>query len=280
MGEAQAAPPARVIRPPRGLGLPPLRDLHEYRGLLYFLAWRELKVRYKQTIAGVLWAVVRPVATIVVFSYFFGNLLGVPSEGEIPYPVYVFAGLLPWNFFAQGLSESSNSLVGSAPMIKKVYFPRVLIPLSVYLTAVVDFLIALLVYELLAAGFGYFPTLRIAATAPLIVLTGLAMSGLGLVLSALAAQYRDVPFAVPFLVQLGFFATPVIYPGAIMPPDLELIYALNPMVGIIDGFRWALIPGLEFPAATLAVSSSVAAGLFIVGLVVFHRLERTFADLL
>lgn len=257
---------------------PPLRlqELWAYRELLYFLVWRDVKVRYKQTALGIAWAVVQPLLTMVVFSLFFGRLARVPSEG-VPYPIFSYAALLPWTFFAQGLLQSANSLVAGANLIRKVYFPRLVIPLSSVLGGVVDFALAFLILLGMMAYYGIRPTgaiLLLPAFLLLTLITGLAA---GFWLSALNVQFRDVRYVVPFLTQLWLFATPIAYSSDLLPQPWRTVYGLNPMVGVVEGFRWALL-GTNPPAPMIAVSAVIAVGLLLTGLAYFRRVERTFAD--
>jgi lipopolysaccharide transport system permease protein len=254
-----------------------LGEVWAYRELLYFLVWREIRVRYKQTVLGVTWAVIQPFFTMVVFSVFFGRLAGIETDG-IPYPVFAFAALLPWQLFAFSLIESSNSIVSNQRLLTKVYFPRVILPLASVCVGVVDFGIASGVLLGLMAYYGVTPGLA-ALTAPLwvalAVLTALAAS---LWLSSLNVRYRDIRYTLPFLAQLWLFCTPVAYPTSIVPEAWRPLYALNPMVGVVDGFRWALL-GAQPPSATVAVSSAVMLVVLVSGLFYFRRTERTFADI-
>ena len=257
---------------------PPLR-LHElwtYRELLYFLVWRDVKVRYKQTVLGAAWAIVQPLLTMVVFSLFFGRLAKVPSEG-VPYPIFSYAALLPWSFFAQGLLQSSNSLVAGANLIRKVYFPRLVIPLSSVLAGVVDFALAFLVLLGMMVFYGVRPT-GVLIWLPCFFLLALVTAlAVGVWLSALNVQFRDVRYAVPFLVQLWLFATPIAYSSSLLPEPWRTIYGLNPMVGVVEGFRWALL-GTRPPAPMIVVSAVISVSLLLAGVAYFRRVERTFAD--
>jgi lipopolysaccharide transport system permease protein len=255
------------------------RELWEFRELLYFLTWRDIKVRYKQTMIGAGWAVIQPVVAMVVFATIFGRFARMPSEG-IPYPVFAYTGLLPWQLFAGGMQRSIASLVSSAPLITKVYFPRLLVPIAATFSATVDFFIAFLVLIAMALGFGLTPTWRIAAMPGFLALVVLAALGVGLWLSALNVRFRDVGHAVPFLVQMWMFASPVVYPASLVPERWRLLYALNPMVGAIEGFRWALLDKPAPPAVLVAVSAAVAFVLVLSGLAFFRRMERTFADVI
>ena len=266
-----------VIRPSRGWRTLNLSDLWRYRELLYFLVWKDVKVRYKQTALGVAWAVLQPFLTMVVFSIFFGRLAGLPSDG-MPYPVFVYCALLPWQLFAYSLTESSNSLVANQNLITKIYFPRLIIPMSAVFAGLVDFVIAFGVLILLMGYYGIVPTQAVWAL-PLFVLlaVGLAL-GVGLWLSALNVQYRDVRYTVPFLTQFWLFATPIAYPSSLVPESWRALYGINPMAGVVEGFRWALL-GTPAVSGGLLVTSGIAIlTIFVSGLFYFRRMERTFAD--
>jgi lipopolysaccharide transport system permease protein len=269
---------AHVIEPARGLASVRVREIWEYRELLYFLIWREIKIRYKQTALGVAWAVLQPLLTMVVFSLFFGRLAGLPSDG-LPYPLFTFAALLPWQLFAFALTESSNSVVANQRLITKVYFPRLIMPLAAVCVGIADFSINLAVLSGMFWYYGLLPGWA-ALTVPFWTLLALATaSAVGLWLSALNVRYRDVRYTVPFLTQIWLFATPVAYSSAIVPADWRPILALNPMVGVVDGFRWALLGTSTFPGVTVLVSSAAVVVLLISGLVYFRSVERTFADI-
>ncbi len=270
--------PVVHIEPSRGWVPLRFRELWEYRELLYFLVWRDIKVRYKQTIIGAAWAIIQPFFTMVVFSLFFGKLANVPSD-EIPYPIFSYAALVPWTFFANGLSQSSNSLVASANLIKKVYFPRLVIPISSVLSGVIDFALAFLVLLGMMLFYGIIPTVNVVWL-PLFLLLALITSlGAGLWLSAMNVQFRDVRYAVPFLIQFWMFATPIAYPSSLIKDSLlRTLYGLNPMAGVVEGFRWALLGTETRPGPLIAASSLVALALLIGGLFYFRRMEKTFAD--
>jgi lipopolysaccharide transport system permease protein len=256
-----------------------LSDLWRYRELLFFLVWRDIKVRYKQTLLGASWAVLQPFLTMVVFSVFFGRLAGLPSDG-LPYPLFTYAALLPWQLFAYALTESSNSLVRDQRLIVKVYFPRLAVPFSAALSGLVDFAIAFLVLLGMMFYYGTPLTVRILSLPLFILLALVSALALGLWLAALNVQYRDVRYVIPFIVQLGFFLTPIAYSSSLVPAAFQPLYALNPMVGVVAGFRWALL-GAEAPAAgTVLISMLVALVLFVGGLFYFRRMEDSFADLL
>ena len=274
---AAEAYPTIVIRPSRGWIALNLRELHAYRELLYFLIWRDIKVRYKQTVLGAAWAIIQPFFTMVVFSLFFGRLAKVPSD-NIPYPIFSYAALVPWTFFAHGLTQSSDSLVGSANLITKVYFPRLVIPISAVVSGVVDFFLAFLVLLGMMLYFGILPTTNVIWLPFLLLLAFITALGVGLWLSALNVQFRDVRYTVPFLTQFWLFATPIAYPSTIVPERWRALYGLNPMAGVVEGFRWALLGKAEGPGPMLVVSVAAVILLLIGGLYYFRRMERTFAD--
>jgi lipopolysaccharide transport system permease protein len=266
------------IEPSRGWVSLKLGELWEYRELFYFLIWRDVKVRYKQTALGATWAIIQPFSTMVVFSLFFGKLAKMPSDG-IPYPIFSYAALVPWTFFATGLSQSSNSLVGSSNLITKVYFPRLTIPLATVLSGVVDFALAFIVLLGMMLFYGIVPTVN-ALWLPLFLLLALVTSlGVGLWFSTLNVKYRDVRYIVPFITQFWLFATPIAYPTSLLPEPWRTIYGLNPMVGVIEGFRWALLGTNTAPGPIIAVSSLVALLILISGAFYFRRMEKTFADI-
>ena len=273
-----AAEDVTYIRPSRGWTSLQLHELWEYRELVYFLIWRDIKVRYKQTALGAAWAIIQPVFTMVVFSLFFGRLAKMPSDG-VPYHLFSMAGLVPWTFFANGLVQSSNSTVGSAQLIQKVYFPRLVIPVAAVLSGVVDFLLSfgVLIAMILAAG------VSIGAGVlwlPLLLLLALATAlGVGLWLAALNVLYRDVRYILPFVVQLWMFATPIAYPSSLLHEPWRTVYGLNPMVGVVEGFRWALLGTKTAPGPILVVSAVTSLAILIGGAYYFRRMERTFADI-
>ena len=271
------AVPVTIICPSRGWISLNLRDLWEYRELLYFLTWRDVKVRYKQTVLGAAWAIIQPFFTMVVFSLFFGKLAKVPSD-NIPYPIFSYAALVPWTFFANGLSQSSSSLVASANLIKKVYFPRLVVPISAVISGGVDFVLAFAVLLGMMLFYGTIPTAAVVWL-PLLLLLALATSlGVGLWLTAMNVQFRDVRYAVPFLVQAWMFATPIAYPSSLLNEPWRTLYGINPMAGVVEGFRWALLGTETAPGPIVIVSALVAVGLLISGAFYFRRMEKTFAD--
>lgn len=269
--------PVLRIEPSSGWAPIKLAELWEYRELLYFLTWRDIKVRYKQTALGAAWAILQPVLTMAVFSLFFGRLAKVPSDG-IPYPIFSFAALVPWTFFANGLNQSSNSLVMSANLIKKVFFPRLTIPLATVLAGLVDFVLALGVLFLMMAGYGVRPGWPVLTLPFFLLLAVMTSLGVGLWLAALNVEYRDVRYVVPFLTQFWMFATPIAYPSSLLPEPWRVVYGLNPMVGVVEGFRWALLGTQTSLGPTLLASAIAATVLLVSGAFYFRRMERTFAD--
>jgi lipopolysaccharide transport system permease protein len=269
--------PIICIKPSQGWVSLKLRELWEYRELLYFLTWRDIKVRYKQTVLGAAWAIIQPFFTMIVFSLFFGKLAQIPSDG-IPYPIFSYAALVPWTFFAYGLNESSNSLVSSGNLIKKVYFPRLAIPVSMVLSGVVDFLLAFLVLLGMMLYYGRLPTINVLWL-PLFLLLALVTSlGTGLWLSAMNVQFRDIRYTIPFLTQFWLFATPIAYPSSLLSEPWRTLYGLNPMVGVVEGFRWALLGVDTAPGLIILASSLAALGLLVSGVYYFRRMEKIFAD--
>ena len=274
----QFAVPTFRIAPSKGWVPLKLRELWEYRELLYFLVWRDVKVRYKQTALGASWAIIQPFFTMLVFSIFFGSLGKMPSDG-IPYPIFAFTALVPWGFFANGLSQSSNSLVGSSHLITKVYFPRLIVPLGSVFSGIVDFLVAFAVLLAMMLYYGLLPSINVLWL-PLFVLLALVTSlGVGLWLSALNVEYRDVRYIVPFITQFWLFATPIAYPSSLLHQPWRTIYGLNPMVGVVEGFRWALLRSNTAPGPIIAVSASAAVVILVTGAFYFRRMEKTFADI-
>jgi lipopolysaccharide transport system permease protein len=273
----QRRPQVLCIEPERGWTPLHLKEFWDYRELLYFLVWRDIKVRYKQTALGAAWAVLQPVLTMVVFSIFFGRLAKVPSDG-IPYPVFALAALVPWQLFAYAVSESTNSLVGSQNLIKKVYFPRLVIPVASVLAGLVDFAISFAALIGLMTYYGIRPTIAIVIL-PLFILLAVASAlCTGLWLSALNVQFRDVRYTIPFLTQFWMFITPVAYPSSLVPEKWRTLFGLNPMAGVVEGFRWALLGKATSLGPLLAVSIAAMAILLFGGLVYFRRMESTFAD--
>ncbi|MFC1986956.1 ABC transporter permease [Chloroflexota bacterium] len=272
--------PTITIRPMRGWVPINLKDLWVYRELLYFLTWREIKVRYKQTVLGFAWAILQPLFMMIVFTLFFGELAGLKERtGGIPYPLFNYAALLPWTLFAEGIMRSSNSLVQDQNLVKKVYFPRLVMPLSGILSPLVDFAIAFIILIGMMFYFGYPPTIKILMLPVFILLALLTSLGVGLWLSAINAKYRDVRYVIPFLIQLWLFASPVVYSSSLLPKQFQVIYGLNPMAGVIEGFRWTLL-GTEPPASLIAISATIVVMILISGAFYFRYNERTFADVI
>jgi lipopolysaccharide transport system permease protein len=270
--------PHLTIRPSKGWVPLKLNELWEYRELLYFLTWRDIKVRYKQTIVGLAWAIIQPLMTMLVFSVFFGQLAQMPSDG-VPYFLFSLAALVPWVFFSTGLANASSSLVGSANLLKKIYFPRVVIPLSAVFSGVVDFLVSFVLLILLMLLRGIVPTVNVLWLPFFLLLAFITAFGVGLWLSAMNVQFRDIQYVIPFLVQFWLFASPIAYPSSLIKNDLaRAIYAINPMVGVIEGFRWALLGTNTAPGPMILVSTLVAVIVMVSGLYYFRRMEKTFAD--
>lgn len=255
-----------------------LEEFWQYRELLYFLVWRDVKIRYKQTFLGVAWAVLQPVLATAIFTIFFGRIAGIPSDG-IPYPLFAFAGFLPWTFFSNAVTASGNSLVGSSHLITKVYFPRLVIPVAAVCAGLIDLLIAfgILVLMMIWYGTGFSPQLLMLI--PLVFLTFLLAVGVGIFMSALNVKYRDIRFALPFFIQIWMFATPIVYPTSLVPEKWRLLLALNPLVGVIEGFRSALF-GREFDWRLIGISFLAAVIILAVSVVIFRRMEREFADII
>lgn len=265
------------IKPSTGWVSLKLRELWEYKELLYFLIWRDIKVRYKQTVLGAAWAIIQPFFTMVVFSLFFGKLAKMPSDG-IPYPIFSYAALVPWAFFSNGLGRASNSLVSGAHLIKKVYFPRLCLPIASVLSGVIDFVLAFLILMGMVFYYGIVPTANVIWLPFLLLLSFCTSLGIALWLSAMNVQFRDVQYITPFLTQLWLFATPIVYPSSLLPEHWRTFYAINPMVGVVEGFRWALLGTNTAPGPIIIVSSLVALSLLISGALYFRRMEKTFAD--
>jgi lipopolysaccharide transport system permease protein len=275
----KSAPEIPVIRiePSRGWVSLKLHEIWEYRELLYFLAWRDIKVRYKQTAFGAAWAIIQPFFTMLIFSVFFGKLARIPSDG-IPYPIFAYAALVPWTFFANGLNQSSNSLVTSAQLIKKVYFPRLIVPVATVVSGVVDFFLAFVVLLGMMFYYAVVPTNNIFWLPAFLLLALITSLGVGLWLSTLNVEYRDVRYAVPFITQFWLFATPIAYPSTLLSEPWRTVYGLNPMVGVVEGFRWALLGTETRPGAMIFVSSIMALAILVAGAFYFRRMEKTFAD--
>jgi len=272
-----------IIEPSRGWISLQLRVLWQYRELLYFLIWRDLKVRYKQTALGIGWIILQPLISMVIFSFLFGGLLEVPSGG-VPYPIFVYAGLLPWNYFANSLNRSSTSLVNNQNLITKVYFPRLVVPISGVMSGLVDFSVSFIVLIVLMIIFKFYPTPYIVFLPGFLLLAIITALGFGLWLSALNVRYRDVNYITPFLIQIWMYLTPVIYPVTIIPEKLRFLLALNPMTGVVEGFRWALLgdqlTDVQPPGSIFLLSIAISLFVLVSGTMYFRRTERKFADII
>jgi len=267
-----------IIRPSRGWSFPDLREVWAYRELIYFFAWREIKVRYKQTVLGAAWAVIQPLFTMVVFTIFFGNFAKIPSEG-VPYAIFAYTALVPWSYFANAVSQASNSTAGQRGIITKVYFPRLVIPISSLLSGLPDFAIAFAVLIAMMVYYGILPTFATLLVPLLLLFSMTTALAVGLWLSALNAIYRDVQYAVPFLIQFWLFATPIAYPSSLVPARWRPIYGINPMAGVVEGFRWCLLGSGTGLDSMFAISVLAVFLLLITGVVYFRHMEREFADL-
>ena len=274
-----SAPPlqTRVIEPSKGWAPLRLDRLWRYRELLYFLAWRDIKVRYKQTALGVVWAVLQPVLTMAIFAVIFGHVVGIKSDG-VPYPLFVFCALIPWTLFSYALTQSSNSLVENANLISKVAFPRLVIPIAASLAGLVDFAISFCVLALLLLGYHRAPNGAVLLLPLLVVLALASALAVGIWLSALNVQYRDVRYTIPFLAQVWLYATPIAYPLSLVHGELKVVLSLNPMTGVVEGFRYALLGTGKLDLESLAISSAVTIVALVGGLYYFRRMEQTFAD--
>ncbi len=269
--------PVIHIKPAKGWVTLGLRELWAYRELLYFFVWRDIKVRYKQTILGASWAIIQPFFTMIVFSIFFGRLAKVPSDG-LPYPIFSYAALVPWSFFANGVSQASNTLVANSNMVKKIYFPRLAMPIASVLAGIVDFVLAFLVLLGMMLFYNVTPTINVLWL-PLFLLLALTTSlGVSLWLAAMNVQFRDVRYVVPFIIQIWLFITPIAYSSTLLSEPWHTIYGINPMAGVVEGFRWALLGTATAPGAIVAVSAIVSLVILISGAFYFRRIEKTFAD--
>lgn len=270
-----------IIIEPKTINKQYWKDLWSYKELFYFLAWRDIKVRYKQTVIGITWAVIRPFLTMIVFSFIFGNLAGFPSEEGVPYPVMVFAALLPWHFFANSLSESSNSLIVNANLISKVYMPRLILPASSVVVNLVDFIISFGIMVLIMAYYRFVPDWKILVLPLFLLMALLTAYGFSIWFGALNVRYRDFRYIVPFIVQFGLYISPVGFSSSVIPEKWRLLYSINPMVGVIDGFRWAILGrdvSIYWPGFVVSVVLLLV--VFITGLLYFRRTEKTFADVI
>jgi len=267
------------IEPKKGWQLIDFSELREYRDLFYFLVVRDIKVRYKQTVLGGLWAVIQPFFMMVVFTLFFGRLAKIPSDG-IPYPIFNYSAMVAWTYFANALANSSNSLVNNANLVSKVYFPRIIIPLTPILAGLLDFVIAFLVLIGMMLYFHIYPTVMVIFLPIMIIIMVFVTSGVGMFLSALNAKYRDIKYTITFLIQFWMFASPVVYPSSMVPEKFRLIYALNPMVGVIEGFRSILLGTIPFPSSMLMISFIVSSLMLFFGMSYFKKTQRFFADII
>lgn len=274
-----AGPPVKrtIIRPGTGWAPIDFRELLEYIELLFYFTWRDIKVRYKQTLLGGAWAIIQPFFAMVVFSIFFGRLAGISSEG-VPYPIFAYSALVPWTYFANAVSQASNSLVAHERMITKIYFPRLLLPASAVLGGLVDLAVASVVLLGMMAFYGIVPTAAILTLPLFVLLTAATALGVGLWLSALNVEYRDVRYATAFLIQFWLFATPIAYPSSLVPERWRTLYGLNPMAGVVEGFRWALLGDARPPGPLLLVSVATVVAVLVSGAFYFRRMETTFAD--
>lgn len=273
------AKPYLVIKPKKGWQLIDFKELVEYRDLFYFLVSRDIKVRYKQTVLGGLWAIIQPFFMMVVFSIFFGRLAKLPSDG-IPYPVFSYSALVAWTYFSTSVSNASNSIISSGGLISKVYFPRLIAPLAPILAGLLDFAIAFVILIAMMLYYRIYPTITTLFLPLLVILMVLAAAGVGMILAPLSAKYRDFRFTIPFLIQFWMFASPIVYPTSMLPEKYRLLYALNPMAGVIEGFRSALLGTVAFPTQMLLISTAVSLSLFIIGALYFRQTERYFADII
>ena len=266
-----------VLKPSRGWMGINLNEVWKYRELLFFLIWRDVKVRYKQTVLGATWAIIQPFFMMVIFTIVFGNLAKIPSDG-IPYPIFSYTALVPWTFFASGLNKSSNSLLASSALIKKIYFPRLVIPLATVFSGLVDFVLAFIVLLGMMMFFGIVPTVAVLWLPFFLLLALVTSLGVGLWLTAMNVQFRDIRYIVPFLVQAWMYASPVVYPSSLLSEPWRTVYGINPMAGVVEGFRWALLGTNTKPGPIIFVSTLVALVLLISGAFYFRRLEKSFAD--
>lgn len=267
------------IKPQKGFHLIDYHELLQYHELFGFLIIRDIKVKYKQTVLGGLWAIIQPFFMMVVFTLFFGRLARIPSD-EIPYPIFNYTAMIAWSYFAGALNTSSNSIVGSGSLISKVYFPRVIIPLTPVVAGLLDFALAFIVLIGMMLYYQIYPSILVLALPGLVLLMVLTAGGVGMLLAALNAKYRDIRYTIPFLLQFWMFASPIVYPASMIPERYRIIYALNPMTGVIEGFRSALLGKTTFPTEMVLMSAGISLGLFILGLIYFKQVERYFADVI
>jgi len=271
--------PSIYIRPRKGLQLLDLKELVHYRDLFAFLIIRDVRVKYKQTVLGGLWAIIQPFFMMVVFTLFFGRLARIPSEG-IPYPIFNYTAMIAWTYFAGAVTTASNSIVGSGSLLSKVYFPRIVIPQTSVVAGLLDLAIASVVLLGMMLYYHIYPGAQVLALPGLVLLMMLAASGVGMLLAALNAKYRDIRYTIPFIIQFWMFATPIVYPSSMIPERYRILYALNPMTGVIEGFRSALLGKTVFPTGMVLISLAISLGLFMLGLIYFKQVERYFADVI
>ncbi len=271
--------PTLIIKPKKGWQVIDFKELSHYRDLFYFLVLRDIKIKYKQTVLGASWAVIQPFFTMVIFSLFFGRLAKIPSD-NIPYPIFTYAALVPWTYFANSLRMSASSLVGNTQLISKIYFPRLIVPIAPILANLLDFFIALVILFVMMLFYGLAPTPYAIVFPLLTILMIMIAIGVGTWLSALSAQYRDIKYTVPFLIQLWMFSSPIVYPASMIPEKFRFWYGLNPMAGVIEGFRSILLGTVPFPFKMIAMSTIVSIFLFVSGVMYFRRMERYFADVI
>jgi lipopolysaccharide transport system permease protein len=276
-GQSAADLPLVVIEPSHGWMRVNIAELLQYRELIFFLAWRDVKVRYKQTVLGALWAVLQPVITMLIFSLFFGRLARMPSDG-VPYPIFSYSALVPWTLFATGLTQASNSLVAGANLLRKIYFPRLVMPIASVLVGVVDFCLAFVVLVAMMIWYGFAPTSSMLLVPFLLLLSVSTSLGAGLWLAAFNVRFRDVRYVIPFLVEIWLLATPIAYPASLLSGPWQRVYALNPMVGVVEGFRWALLGTSSRIGPMLLVSTLASTTLLVTGVFIFRRMERNLAD--
>ncbi|HAV77882.1 MAG TPA: phosphate ABC transporter permease [Anaerolineae bacterium] len=272
-------PTTIYIKPSKGLAALNLRDLWIYRELIYFMIWRDVKVRYKQTMLGAAWAIIQPVLTMIVFTFLFGRIAKLPTDGNIPYPIFSYTALLPWGLFVAALNQASRSLTSNQNMVTKIYFPRLVLPLASILSGLVDFVIAFVILIGLMIYYGVTPSINAIWALPLfLLLTIISALGVALWLAAINVQYRDVNYALPFMTQFWLFITPVAYSSNLISEQWQLVYSLNPMAGVVNGFRWALLGTNTGPGPEMAVSVVISIIILIGGLFYFRNMEKTFAD--
>lgn len=257
-----------------------LKELYKFRGMIAFLSWKDIIVRYKQTILGIVWAIIQPIISMVVMTVIFGGVANMPSEDGVPYAIMVYSALLCWNFFGGAFSNTANSLVNNSQLLKKIYFPRLALPISSVVTAFVDFAISFLVLVLIMVFYRYVPTIRILALPLFIILTFIIALGFGLFFATMNVKYRDIKYIVPVIIQFGMYISPVGYTSTVIPEGVRLLYSINPLVGVIEGFRWCILPNSEIYLPALIMSIVIALGGLILGIRFFNKFENTFADLI